>query len=248
MQGAEPWSAEGGADGVLVLHGFTGNPQSMRPLAEALAGAGYTVDLPLLPGHGTSLEDMVPTRWEDWSGAAEAHFQALAARCDHVVVVGLSMGGALTCWLAERHPHLSGIAVVNPLVHAPDAEFRTGIQSLLDAGTETFDAIGSDIKKEGSTEAAYPGTPLAAVLSLFEGADEVEAKLSAIHCPVLVLSSREDHVVESVSGDVVVDKVSGPVERVWLEDSYHVATLDNDAPLIESRVVEFVGSVVGGRA
>ena len=74
MQGCEPWSAEGGSNGVLVLHGFTGNPQSMRPLAEALAAAGFTVDLPLLPGHGTALEDMVPTRFDDWSGAAEAHF------------------------------------------------------------------------------------------------------------------------------------------------------------------------------
>ena len=229
-----------------MLHGFTGNPQSMRPLAEALATAGFTVELPLLPGHGTALEDMVPTRWEDWSGSVEAHFQALAARCDHVAVVGLSMGGTLTCWLAERHPHLSGIAVVNPLVHAPDAEFRGGIQSLLDAGTESFDGIGSDIKKVGGVEAAYAGTPLAAVLSLFEGADEVEAKLADIHCPTLVLSSREDHVVESVSGDVVEGQVSGPVERIWLEDSYHVATLDNDAPLIEAKVVEFATSVLGG--
>jgi carboxylesterase len=246
MQGAEPWSAAGGSNGVLVLHGFTGNPQSMRPLAEALAAAGYTVELPLLPGHGTSVEDMVPTRWEDWSGAAEAHFQALAARCDAVAVVGLSMGGALTCWLAERHPHLAGIALVNPLVHAPDAEFRAGVQALLDAGTELFDGIGSDIKKEGGVEASYGGTPLAAVLSLFEGADEVESKLADIHCPTLLLSSRDDHVVEPGSGDVVADRVSGPVERIWLEESYHVATLDNDAPLIEAKVVEFATAVLGG--
>ncbi|MEI7859855.1 MAG: alpha/beta fold hydrolase [Acidimicrobiales bacterium] len=246
MSGAEPWSAVGSANGVLVLHGFTGNPQSMRPLAVALADAGFTVELPLLPGHGTSLEDMVPTRWDDWSGAAEAHFQALAARCDQVAVVGLSMGGALTCWLAERHPHLAGIAVVNPLVKAPDGEFRAGIQGLLDIGTETFDGIGSDIKKAGPVEAAYSGTPLAAVLSLFEGVDEVEAGLDGIHCPVLVLSSRDDHVVEPVSGDVLVARVAGPVERIWLEDSYHVATLDNDAPLIEAKVVEFMLEVLGG--
>ena len=245
ISGAEPWSAEGGPNGVLVLHGFTGNPQSMRSLAEALAAAGLTVELPLLPGHGTAIEDMVPTRWEDWSGSAEAHFQALAARCDHVAVVGLSMGGTLTCWLAERHPHLSGIALVNPLIHAPDAEFRTGVAALVEAGTPTFDGIGSDIKKEGSVEAAYPGTPLAAVLSLFEAADGVEAALADIHCPTLLLSSREDHVVDPVSGDVVERTVSGPVERVWLEDSYHVATLDNDAPLIEAAVVEFATTVLG---
>ena len=246
MAGAEPWSAAGGAHGVLVLHGFTGNPQSMRPLAEALAAAGFTVELPLLPGHGTAVEDMLPTRWEDWSGAAEAYFQALASRCDRVVVAGLSMGGTLTCWLAERHPGIDGIALVNPLIEAPDQEFRQGIGALLEAGTEVFDAIGSDIKKEGVVEAAYPGTPLAPVLSLFEGADEVLAGLGTIRCPTLLFSSREDHVVAPVSGDILEQKVGGPVERVHLENSYHVATLDHDAPLIEQAVVDFAFEVMGG--
>jgi carboxylesterase len=245
IPGCEPWSSEGGADGVLVFHGFTGNPQSMRPLGEALAAAGFTVDVPLLPGHGTSVEDMVPTRWDDWSGAAEAHFQALAARCDRVMVAGLSMGGTLTCWLAERHPHLAGIVLVNPLVQAPDAEFRSGVRAMIDAGTPVIDGIGSDIKKEGAAEAAYAGTPLEPVLSLFAAADEVLANLSAITCPVLLFSSREDHVVEPASGDKVVEGVAGPVERVMLEDSYHVATLDNDAPLIERRTVEFATTVFG---
>ncbi len=248
LQGAEPWSAEGGPDGVLVLHGFTGCPQSMRPLAESLAAAGYSVELPLLPGHGTAVEDLVPLRWEDWSGAAEAHFQALAARCDHVAVVGLSMGGALTCWLAERYGHLAGIALVNPLIHAPGDDLRTMIRGMVDAGEVLTDGIGGDIKKEGVTEVGYDATPLAAILSTFDGADEVEAHLVDIHCPTLLLVSREDHLIDAASGDALVERASGPVERVWLEDSYHVATLDNDAPLIESRVVEFVGSVVGGRA
>jgi carboxylesterase len=246
IPGAEPWSAPGGDHGVLVLHGFTGNPQSVRPLAEACAKAGFTVELPLLPGHGTAIEDMLLTRWEDWSDAAETHFQALAARCSKVVVTGLSMGGTLTCWLAERHPHIAGIAVVNPLIQAPDEEFRLGISALLDAGTEVFDAIGSDIKKEGTPESAYPGTPLAPVLSLFEGADEVAAGLGSIRCPTLLLSSREDHVVEPVSGDVLAERVGGPLQRVHLENSYHVATLDHDAPLIEESVVDFAFEVMGG--
>ena len=246
LPGAEPWSFKGGPHGVLVLHGFTGNPQSLRPLAEAVAAAGYSVDLPLLPGHGTSLDDMLATRWDDWSKAAEAAFQALAARCDRVAVAGLSMGGTLTCWLAEQHPEIAGIALVNPLIEAPDEEFRRGIRALLDAGSEVFDAIGSDIAKEGAIEAAYPGTPLAALLSLFEGADTVAARLGEIRCPILLLNSREDHVVEPASGDVLERSAGGPLERVFLERSFHVATLDYDAPLIEERVVAFVADVLGG--
>ncbi len=218
----------------------------MRPLAEAVAAAGLTVELPLLPGHGTAVEDMVPTRWADWSTAAEAAYEELAARCERVAVAGLSMGGTLTCWLAEQHPEIAGIAVVNPLVEPPDAEFLDGIRSLVEAGTEVIDGIGSDIAKEGVVEAAYPGTPLAAVLSLFEGVATVKARLADIRCPALLLSSREDHVVDPVSGDVLEAGVGGSIERVHLERSFHVATLDWDAPLIEKQVVEFVLGALSG--
>ncbi len=246
IPGAEPWSSAGGSHGVLVLHGFTGNPQSMRPLAEAVAKAGFTVELPVLPGHGTSVEDMVPTRWADWSSAADAACRTLADRCDKVVVSGLSMGGTLACWLAEEHPSIAGVAVVNPLIDPPTADFTDGLRSLVEAGTEVIDGIGSDIAKEGATEAAYPATPLASALSLFEGVGTVAGRLGDIRCPTLLLSSRQDHVVDPVSGDVLERSVAGWVERVHLERSYHVATLDWDAPLIEERVVDFCLAVMGG--
>jgi len=218
----------------------------MRPLAEAVAQAGFTVELPLLPGHGTAVEDMVPTRWEDWSAAAESAYVELAARCEQVAVSGLSMGGTLTCWLAERYPEIAGIAVINPLVEPPDPESIAGVRGLVDAGTEVLDGIGSDIAKEGVVEDAYPDTPLAAALSLFAGVETVKAGLADIRSPVLLLSSREDHVVAPVSGEVLVASVGGPIEQIHLERSFHVATLDWDAPLIEKQVVEFFLRVLSG--
>src|SRR5216117_3223058 len=112
IAGAEPYAAAGGPNGVLVVHGFTGNCQSMRPLAQAFAAAGFTVELPLLPGHGTTVEDMLETRWEDWSSAAETAYNQLASRCRKVVVAGLSMGGTITTWLAARHPEIPGIVCI----------------------------------------------------------------------------------------------------------------------------------------
>src|SRR5436190_3273338 len=114
LPGAEPWSVDGGLAGALCLHGFTGNPTSMRGVAEAFAAAGFSVELPRLPGHGTSVEDMKPTRWADWSGEAEAAYQRLAARTERVVVAGLSMGGSLTLWTALQHPEVAGIVCINP--------------------------------------------------------------------------------------------------------------------------------------
>jgi carboxylesterase len=245
MPGAEPFTAEGGSRGVLVLHGFTGNPQSLRALATALAAEGYTVDLPLLPGHGTAVEDMIPTRWADYAEAAEAAYRDLARRCDEVALVALSMGGTLACWLAEHHAEVVGMVLINPFVDPPAGSFRDLLRGILDSGSEIAPGVGSDIAKEGSTELAYLVTPIAAVLSVFDGIDGVAARLDHVTCPVLLLSSREDHVVPSSSGDVLVAGVLGPIERVWLEHSYHVATLDHDAELVVSRTVAFLRDVLG---
>jgi carboxylesterase len=118
------------------------------------------------------------------------------------------------------------------------------MRGVLEAGTDVAPAVGSDIAKEGVSELAYPGTPIAAALSMFEGIDDTSAHLNRISCPVLLLSSRNDHVVPSSSGDVLVAGVAGPIERVWLENSYHVATLDNDADEVTSRILAFVAGVL----
>jgi carboxylesterase len=243
MPGAEPWSSDGGPVGVLVVHGFTGNPQSMRPLAEAFAAAGCTVSLPLLPGHGTRVEDMLPTRWEDWSAAAEQAYEELAARCEAVCVAGLSMGGTLTLWLASRHPEVRGIVLVNPLADGDAAGITATVAQLRELGEPLVPGIGSDIALEGSVESAYAMTPVEPLLSLHGALTDLRPALRRITCPVLLLTSPQDHVVEPVSSDLVAASVQGPVERVALERSFHVATLDHDAPLVEQRAVEFVRRV-----
>jgi carboxylesterase len=244
MPGAEPYSATGDARGALVLHGFTGNPQSMRGLALAMTDAGFTVELPLLPGHGTDVSDMVPTRWSQWCEAALDAYTALAARCDAVAVIGLSMGGSLAVWLAEHHPEIAALSLVNPLVTPPDAATTDFIQAMIDGGDEVAPGIGSDIALEGAVESAYPELPLRAALSLFEGVAEVEARLGSVTCPVLLFSSTQDHVVDPKSSEVLKAGAKGPVEQVVLERSYHVATLDFDKDEIEARTVEFLTGVL----
>jgi len=243
LAGSEPFSTEGGPIGVVVLHGFTGSPQSLRPLARALATAGFTVELPLLPGHGTSVEDMVPTRWSDWSSAAEATYRDLAGRCERVFAAGLSMGGSLAIWLAERHPEIAGVIVVNPLVDPPASVFRDMLSGMVEEGGVSVPAIGSDVAMPGSPESAYNASPIEPMLSMFEGVDEIAAHLGDLRCPVLLLSSRVDHVVPPESGEVLAAGAAGPVERVFLERSFHVATLDYDAREIEARAIAFLARV-----
>lgn len=246
MPGAEPFSATGGPDGALLLHGFGGNPSVLRGVAEKLADAGLTVEAPLLPGHGTALEDLVPLRWADWSGAAADAYASLAARCGRVAVVGLSMGGGLACWLAARHPEVCGIVLVNPLVMPPPDDVRAAVHELCASGAAVAPGAGTDVARPGVVEITYHGTALAALLSLFDGTGEVARCLPEVRCPVLLFSSREDHVVPAANGDLVESSVAGPCERVWLEHSYHLATIDNDRDELEARTATFVTAVTAG--
>ncbi len=243
IPGAEPASFDGGPHGALVLHGFTGNPASMRPLAEALAAAGFAVDLPLLPGHGTSVDDMQTTTWADWSAAADAAYTALAARVTgRIVVVGLSMGGALTCHVAAAHPEIAGIVAINAVVTEP-AGIRDLLELMLAGGDTVMDAIGSDIADPDADEQAYEKTPLRPLLSLIEAAGPMAASLGQITAPALIITSRQDHTVEPTNSDVLADALSGPVERLWLDRSYHVATLDYDKAEVEAATVAFAKKV-----
>ncbi|QGG94668.1 alpha/beta hydrolase [Actinomarinicola tropica] len=247
IPGAEPLSVAGGPAGALVLHGFTGNPQSMRGLAEAFAAAGFTVEMPLLPGHGTSIAHMLRTDWSDWSAAAEAAYEDLAGRCESVVVAGLSMGGTLTLWLAERHPEIAGLVAVNPACPPPgsSAEVVAGLEALLESGQETMDAIGGDIADPDARELAYEQVPLRGLVSLMRNAEDVAAEVGSIRSPLLLMTSPEDHVVDPANSDHLAAHVGGEVERVTLERSYHVATLDHDKELVEEQAVAFARRVTG---
>jgi carboxylesterase len=245
IAGAEPWSHEGTRDaGVLVLHGFTGNPSSMRELARAFAAAGYHVELPRLAGHGTAVADMVPTRWSDWSGDAERALAALTARCAKVVVAGLSMGGALTLWLASRHENLAGIVCINPATQPLPDDMMQAIADMADGGVETFPGIGSDIADPDVVESSYAETPVCALQSMFvDGVSPLSGRYPAIHVPLLLFSSVNDHVVDPGQGDFLAATYGGAVERVMLERSYHVATQDFDKGVINDAAVRFADRV-----
>ncbi|HEY4331018.1 MAG TPA: alpha/beta fold hydrolase [Ilumatobacteraceae bacterium] len=244
IPGAEAWShTADGTHGALVLHGFTGNPGSMRELAEAFATAGYDVELPRLPGHGTTIEDMMTTSWDDWSAAAEAAYTTLAGRCATVVVAGLSMGGSLTLWLAGRHPEIAGIVCVNPAAQPQAPEVIEMVEAMVAGGTTMIPGIGSDIADPDAHETAYEGTPIAQGLSMFTAIIEIAPTYESLRMPMLLMNSPQDHVVEPAQAEFLATHYGGPLTRVTLERSYHVATQDYDKQLIFSEAVAFANRV-----
>lgn len=240
-----PFAADGGRVGVVLSHGFTGTPASMRPWAQHLADAGYSVRLPLLPGHGTTWQDTNRTRWPQWYAEIERAYLDLRERCDVVFAMGLSMGGTLVTRLAEQHPDVAGLVLVNPAygTRRLDARFAPYFARLV----RSRPSIGGDIKKPGVAEPAGDRTPVIAFASLLALWKVTVADLSRLTAPVLMYRSREDHVVDDLSAELLHrGAVNADVREVPLENSYHVATLDNDAPEIFAGSVEFIRSVTAG--
>jgi carboxylesterase len=247
LPGCEPLTHEGtNTTGVLVLHGFTGNPTSMRGVAEAMVELGHHVEMPRLPGHGTTIEDMLDTGWADWTGEVAAAHARLAARVDSVVVIGLSMGGALTLWSGLNLPAIAGLVCINPATMPQPAEVLEMIREMVTDGTEIAPAIGGDIADPDAVEVAYDGLPLRAMLSLMDGVSELTGRFGELNVPLLLITSRQDHVVDPTNSEHLASTYGGDVEHVWLERSYHVATQDYDADEINRLAGEFVARVIAG--
>jgi len=242
LAGAEPFTFDGGPVGVLLVHGFTGTPQSLRPWGEHLAEQGHTVSCPRLPGHGTVLADMNATRWPDWYGAVERAFEELRGRCSQVFVAGLSMGGTLAIRLAEQHgENVCGLVLVNPSLGTERKDIA--LLKILARVLASWKGVSNDIKKPGARELAYGKVPLKAAVSLQHLWAVTAADLNKVDVPILTFRSTEDHVVEPLSGRLLLEGVqSTDVTERLLHNSYHVATLDNDADEIFTETAKWITS------
>ncbi len=249
MKDAEPFSFQGNDVGVLVVHGFTGSTQSIRYLGEGLHRRfGFSVVAPRLPGHGTSPDDMEATSYLDWMGEVERALRELARRSRRVFVTGLSMGGTLTLNLAARFPDL--VHAIAPIASAAGLTSNGFANVLtLNPGPRRVPGIGSDIKAPGVTEVAYHEVPVASLREVIILVSLTRDLLHKVVCPTLVIHAHEDHVVPAVNAMQVVKTIkSDDIRLLWLRNSYHVATLDNDRDLIVERVGGFFAEIANAGA
>jgi len=240
----QDWSATGSGKnariGVLLVHGFTGAPPSMRPWGEFLLSKGYTVRVPLLPGHGTKPEDLNTVKWQEWPAKAQSELEELFKVCDEVFICGLSMGGGTTLYIAEENnDRLSGIILVNPMIHIPYVYAPIGY--LISRFQKMRTSVGNDIKRPGITEHGYDATPMIGVYQLLLMLKIVRKSLSKITIPVQLFHSVEDHTLP-VSNTEIIMAGLGSVNksRIELVNSYHVATLDYDQELIYQNSLTFI--------
>lgn len=249
LAGAEAWNASGSGDragtAVVLVHGFTGNPKATRPLAKVLNDTGFSVEAVRLPGHGTTPRDLGTTRWSDWRTAVTHAVDRALRDHDRVILLGHSMGATLTLDLAGHRDDLAAAVVINPLLAAPPnplARIAPYLQYVVPMVTRSMAGMPTDdIARPDVSEDAYARVPTKATQSLLDALQGVRAGLVDLTVPVLLVTSRVDHTVEPINGDIVAAEIgSEQVQRVMLERSWHVPQLDWDRDEVEDAVRMFV--------
>lgn len=243
MPGAQPYRHDGGATGVLLVHGLCGTPAQVRPWGEHLAARGYTVEAPRLPGHGTSVAECNRTRWADWYAAVERSLLLLHQRCDRVFVGGLSMGGALALHLAQRHPDdVAGLMLVNPALTSADPRARLLLPLLKALRVRQYRPPAPD--PADPPEVGYDVAPVDALWSFTRQWPALVADLHQVRTPTIVFRSARDTLLDGASADALRALLGSPdLSYVELPHSSHVATLDRDAATIATGSVQFVERV-----
>ncbi|MCX6443534.1 MAG: alpha/beta fold hydrolase [Actinobacteria bacterium] len=240
----QDWSAHGSGKnahiGVLLVHGFTGSPPSMRPWAEFLHSKGYTVRVPLLPGHGTKPEDLNKVKWQEWPAKVTVELSELRKTCDTIILIGLSMGGGTVLNVAASNNEvISGIILVNPMIHVRGvpvelAFFLSRLQKLRTS-------VGDDIKRPGITEWGYDHLPTRGVYQLLKMLRVTRRNLSKVTVPVQLFHSVDDHTLPVGNTEIILSEIGSQNKtRIELVNSYHVATLDYDQELIFQNSLTFI--------
>jgi carboxylesterase len=240
MDGAEPTFAFGEQHaGLVLVHDLAGTPQIFHEMAERIAEQGFSVDVPLLPGHGTDLNDLDETTWDDWAAAAQLALDELASRAGAVVLCGIGMGATLATFVGAQHPSVAGVIAINPRAMPVPSGAIEMLQAMIADGCETVPPLGPDVSDRGARVVEYQTVPVRTLISMFDALDDLQGHWGAVTSPTLVVTSARDHRVSPYEGDWLADRLGGTVERLTLPNSFHLAPVDVDKEMLEQAIVEF---------
>ena len=236
----------GGKIGILVIHGFTGTPESIEPWAMGFRDAGLTVLAPALPGHGTHWKDLNATKWNDWYFRVEEALVELQNTCDRVFVAGFSVGGALALRLAQlRGGEIEGLLLCNASIF----DDRNGLRLLpvIKNFIASTPSGPMDVNKDIHKRMSYERMPLRALDSLRNLWKTVERDLYLVDLPLMVSYSINDHVIDPMNSETIIDNVySEEIREVVFEESFHNVAWDHDADLLIEESVRFIHDVLSG--
>jgi carboxylesterase len=233
-----------GPVGCLLIHGFTGSAVEMRPMGDYLAARGLTVSAPLLPGHGTTPEDLARTTWQDWYAHVESSLDALRGRCEKAFVAGFSLGSLLALHLAA-HQDTAGVAALSPAVLVRDWRVRLTplLRHVIKAMPKDPDPAHSDLTDKEAFKGfwSYDVNPVSAAYQLYLLQKVVRSELGRIRTPVLIIYATRDMSIHPQSGPTLYNEIGSPdKEQLVLRNSGHGIVLDAEREKVFQKVYDWV--------
>ena len=239
MSGAESFFFKGTNErAVLLLHGYTGAPSEMRLLGEYLNSKGFTVKCVLLPGHGTTPEDLNETTTDDWYAEAEHACCELLSSHSKVMVAGLSMGGLLTIRIASQLP-IERAAILAAPIYLQDK--RVPLFPILRYFVKYLPKQKRNYHEAAKYNVAYDKMPTKPIGSILQMIKTAKAEyIPKIEIPCLVMQSKIEHTVAPKSAQYIYDNIKSKVKKlVWFEHCGHILTLDSEREKVFELVGEF---------
>lgn len=239
MSGAESFFFKGTNErAVLLLHGYTGAPSEMRLLGEYLNNKGFTVKCVLLPGHGTTPEDLNETTTDDWYAEAERACCELLSSHSKVMVAGLSMGGLLTIRIASQLP-IDRAAILAAPIYLQDK--RVPLFPILKYFIKYLPKQKRNYHEAAKYNVAYDKMPTKPIGSILQMIKTAKAEyIPKIEIPCLIMQSRIEHTVAPKSAQYIYDNIKSKIKKlVWFEHCGHILTLDNEREKVFELVGEF---------
>ncbi|TAN41857.1 MAG: alpha/beta fold hydrolase [Nitrospirae bacterium] len=255
---------KGGDDAVLLIHGLTGSPFELKNLARHLNRAGYTVKGPCLAGHGTSIDDLLKTRWQDWYATVREEFDLLKKGHRNVFAAGLCMGALFSLYLAyEVKEDLSAIAMLSttlsydgwslpwykfllPVSYYPPLKYFYSYEE-----REPYGIKDERMRKHIAAALqdniiAYSKFPSRAMHELFKHIGAVKKIIPEVKTPTLLLHALEDDIASTKNADYVERHIgSSDVRKIFLDNSYHMLTLDFQKDEVAAQTIRFFNEHAG---
>jgi len=240
MSGAISQMIERGRQGCLLLHGFSGSPLEMVPMAETLAEEGWTVAVAELAGHASPAA-LARVHWHDWITSAEDAYRALTDRCEGVAVAGLSMGGAVALALASTLQPAAVVAISTPVRLKRLLAGASRLASRLLPYAPVVVKLGPRVREMRPYRSPTRRIPLRATAEVEHLLDAMRAALPRVRAPLLIAQGRRDWVIPRESAREIASLAAQAEPQVlWLPRSGHVATLDRDRELLFREVKAFL--------
>ncbi len=230
-----------GPVGCLLIHGFTGTPDELHELGIFFAQHGLTVSIPLLPGHGTTPEELALVKWPVWVEWVRNEFFRMQEKCQEVFVAGQSMGGTLALHLGSHFAPAGIITFAAPL------RFQHRLLTFYPLVKYFYHyypkKYGNDIRDPEMKQKleSYQVYPLPAVMEFQKLLNHTYDDLPEITAPVLALHSRQDHTIQLNNIDIIFNRVGSKIkEKIILEESFHLITADVEREFVKHAALEFI--------